>query len=544
MSNASVSESEGYISGRMPEASLESRGAKRWSAGLALLALLLFLGIALYGAVGLRGSDQYWYAGDVRMLNATGRGVTNAIYPGAMLGPRHYSPADLPPFVHNQPATYAVALLGRIVDPYRAWLLSNLALTLGTAALLLALGRRIVPPPFPALTTALFLVFPFTVWLAINALSDMQIAFGGVAFALGVQTMSERRAGWGLLVAASSAAFLYWSRESFVLLLPALAMFAFVQWRRKALSPLIGIAAIATLTVVFAARASVLPGYPHAGLGTALMALTPSSPKGNMHPYYSYAPQAIDPPAVALRIVRELGVSLVPNGLTELATETLVLVVAAIALWGLRRDRETAPLRFVIGTYFAIYFLTAIAFQSHNRYLYVLTPLVMLLAARGLARRSSDAPLARRLAPALGVGALLVPLSFATAREYRVQALRERPMTARLTADLAREEPPGRPLGAIAIVGTFSQQVTYAVAPRNVIAIDGAYMTPEQGARLVTEWGARLFLIPHDGRDAAPGHAYAAAVAARLGARLVPAPIPSVPTQRVTLEAWMLRPGP
>lgn len=518
--------------------------AGRISWALALGALVVFFALLAFGAVGLNGSDQYWYAGDLRMLERAGRPVTNAVYPSALLGPFGATPEKLPPFVHNQPATYFVALVDRITDPYTAWVATNVALALATAGLVFLLGRRLLPPPFPVLSASLFLVFPFTIWLSLNALSDMSIAFGGIALAYGVYLAAKERGDRGLFAAALSAAFLYWSRESFVLLVPAFAAFAFVLWRRKTVSA--WSAGIATILLVgtCAARSPILPGYPHAGIGAALMALTPSSPRGNMHAYFASGPQSVDPSAVAVRIAQQIGVSLLPNSVNELVTETLVLIVMAIVFFALRRDRETWPLRFVAATFLAIYFLTAIVFQSHNRYLYVLTPIVALLVARVLARGAPEgeeerSSLVRRLTPGVLALAVFLPLSFLTAWSYRARALEAVPMTRQLARDLRRDAPEG----GIALIGTYSQQVAYAVLPRNVIALDGGYMSVEQGAPLLSQWDVRLILLQTfdgDPAQARSGHAFARALADRIGARLVRAPIPRVTTQRQPLEVWRL----
>ena len=52
---------------------------QRSAAFLALTVVLMFLGLAWFGASGVRGSDQYWYVADVESL-IDGRGVqTNEI---------------------------------------------------------------------------------------------------------------------------------------------------------------------------------------------------------------------------------------------------------------------------------------------------------------------------------------------------------------------------------------------------------------------------------------------------------------------------------
>lgn len=140
---------------------------------MALTALIaLFFVVLLICSPSVRGSDQYWYVGDIERV-VTGDGVyrTNSVFPASM--PEDVS--ELPrPWVQNKPVSYVVLLLTYITqNGHVAWLVFN-TLCLFAAAFLTGRILRLASSNL-VLFSAVFMFFPFNFYLATQALPEIFI---------------------------------------------------------------------------------------------------------------------------------------------------------------------------------------------------------------------------------------------------------------------------------------------------------------------------------------------------------------------------------
>lgn len=465
---------------------------RRGSALLFGATLVVFSFNIVFAGIGLRGTDQYWYAADLDMTKATGRAVTNALYPTATLGAPAVSADDLPTRIHNLPATYlAGAFFDVVGDDYRAWLILNALLTFATAAGIYVVVKR-MGWAMPLLAASLFMAFPLTVWLSLNALAEMSLAFA-MALLLYGSALAVR--GWsatGLYLAGASVVLLYYTRESFVLMAPAFVVFTVWLVKQRRVRLVVAGAPLMLTLVLCALKAQLLPAYPTSGLSSLLMSGTPSGGE-QMGAYYSVDGVPFAFGEFAHKAWSGLLAAVIP-GPVEFATELPVLVLMVVAFWKLRGDADSAVFRFWGAVTLGIYLLTAVVFQAQNRYIFTLIPFACLFAVRLAAR--SPVRLGRRYrVPAFSLLVLaVVAFTFVSAfmaQQYRADARRATAQTSALASDL-RAYPSGSVLRVDG--GTELLQVTYAAAPRAVLAISRKFNSEADTARLIEAWDARVFL--------------------------------------------------
>lgn len=457
-----------------------------------MLALTVFGGALAWAAKGLRGSDQYWYAAD--LINAGPIGdASNHLYPSFSLPAVAADAHDLPPRIHGVPVTWAAeALFNLGASDYHAWVIVNTLLALGTAALcywaatMLGLGRVAAWAP------ALFLSFPLTTWLTLNALAEMSVAFFASLLLVGVVAAERTGARWGLLMGAVASGLLFWTRENFVLIIICFLIYCAWLHRRQGW-PFPPVALAGTVAAAFViTRSFVFPKYPTGGLEAALMVSAPGT-QGNMDLYYGPVDFQLGP--FLDKLVSGALSALVPSGAVEMVTELpLVLGVAGatIMLW---KSVDTRVLLVWLVVMSGAYVATCMLYQAQNRYIYVLAPitsvavaLVLGSAARVRSRRSATwVPAACALA-VLG----FVAGSALMAHQYRAGSVEETRSIAALQDSLATTQ------GALLSTGNSAAtiSVAYAAAPRAVLVADPALNTAEEVALLLAHWSPRVVVGP------------------------------------------------
>lgn len=454
-------------------------------------ALLVFAGAVAWAGRGLRGTDQYWYAAD--LVNADTLGAaSNQLYPSFSLSGAA-GVGDLPPRIHNVPASWVAEGLFQLgASDYQAWLILNAVLALGTAtacfvtARTLGLGRAAVWAP------ALFLAFPLTSWLTLNALAEMSIAFLASLLMVGLVTADRSGSRWGLLLAAVSSGLLFWTRENFVLAVGVFVVFcAWLRVRRHwPLRPLV-LCTIGALGFLLT-RSVVFDAYPTAGLKAALMATAPGTSRP-MGLYYGPVEFHLGP--FVEKLVSGAVSSVIPSEVVELVTESSLIVgalIASILAWRRHGNRTLVALLVAM---LGVYVATCMLYQSQNRYLYVVAP----IAAVAIALAVQSMPTGRPRIPAIvgwvvcGIAVVgLLGGSLLMAREYRNSASAETQAVATIRDTLSTTEGPLLATGSNAAVITTS----YSVAPRVVLVADSAINSTAEVATLLDRWGARALLGP------------------------------------------------
>ena len=513
---------------------------------LAAISLILFLGNVVFGSVGLRGSDQYWYAGDLRMTRITGHAVTNAIYPSVTELSAHTSTSGLPVRIHNLPVTFLASLVHQAgASDYLAWVYVNVLI-----ALLIAVGVNVVARSqrYSAayIAPVLFLSFPLTLWLSINALADMSLALGSCLLMLGATLVSKtvrgegRKVSIGLLIIALGSLLMFYTRDNYVLLFPAFALFTFwvcrlhkERWLWAA--PILGITAF--LAVL---KPLLLPQYPVSGRLLALLMVGTPSDGGGMTQYYRRDAGPFSPSEFTTKAMTGLRDALLPQGVSELITESSIIVIVIVALLVFRKDRSTQVLRFWMAVVGAIYLITAAGFASQNRYIFTLVPFVAVFGAGLWDRIGSVTP--RVLANGLRLGAVAflivcVSGSFLAARTYRMEAPTEVAQISRLITRLA-----GEPSGSVLAVVQTSMllPLTYAAVPRPVLAMNPRINSSAEAALLIKTWKVRVLVGAND----TDLQYFLSAVDLAYGGQAKLITQPSLETPGGTIKMWSIETGP
>lgn len=493
---------------------------------LIVLVLAFFILLVLFGAVGLRGTDQYWYVGDLSMHTDQGRYVSNLLYPSYSLG----NGTALPGPIHHVPTVYLAQLwVGLGVSPYVSWVITNLVAMVVSAALIFATSRLLQLGSSSMVPSALFICFPLTYWQTVNALADMALAMGTAGVLFGSVWAANRKSRLGLVVSALSVAFLVWSRDDFALVIVAFLGFCIWLTRSRGWSWRF-VALVAAGSVVLAPlKALALPKHPSNGLRGAL------SSQESMDFYYSL-------PAFSVQsFVEKAATGLVgaffPSSATELFTELPILLATGFGLWVTRRHSQYGVVRFWTSVLFITYVAACVLFQAQNRYILPLVPATSVLFVAGLRVWVEGHPVTRRTTVGLRAALVLTVLLFTAmssmmARHYRAEAISSDAQVDDLAHDLATQTS-----GPLLAIGGSAEIIplSHAVLPRTVLAVDPGVNRPESAAELISQWRVLYVLGSEDDLD----YVRTAAREARPGAEVQSRGL--VHTPGGDLELWSIK---
>jgi hypothetical protein len=480
------------------------------------------------------------------MSEITGMPVTNAIYPTATELNTNVSFIGLPPRIHNLPVTHLADLAHQAgASDYLAWVYVNFLF-----ALIIAVGVYFVARghgySYAYIAPAIFLSFPLTLWLSINALADMSIALGSCLLMLGATVVSgavrnERgRFAVGLLITAGGSLLMFYTRDNYVLLFPALILFTFWLCRSHgkrwlSAAPILGITAL-----LAALKHVILPQYPNAGLLSMLMAGLPSDKEG-MSLYYHLGHVQFSVSEFIFKGINGLKEAVLPSGPSELITELPVIVLVIVALFVFHKDRNSRILRFWMFVVLSIYLGTAATFQSQNRYIFALIPFVAVFGV-GLWDRTihlGTVPVGLtnllRLTM-LCLWIICVSGSFFMAHTYRIDATADTVQTSRLIAGFAAE-----PSGSVLAVAETSTllPLTYAAVPRPVLAVNPQINSTAEAARLIATWKIRVLV----GASDTDYQYFSQAVDLAFGGRARLISQPSYETPGGAIKLWLIESG-
>lgn len=453
-----------------------------------LLVLPYFLLLVLFGAVGLRGTDQYWYVGDLSMYTDQGRYVSNLLYPSYSLS----NGTALPAPIHHVPMVYVAQLwVGLGVSPYASWVITNVVAMVVCAILILQTSRMLQLGRYVALPAALFALFPLTYWQTVNALADMALATGAAGLLLGSVWATTHKSRVGLAVAALSVVFLVWSRDDFVMVLLAFLGFCIWLTRSRGWSwRFVTLVAMGTLALA-PLKALALPKHPSNGVRGAL------SSQESMDFYYGLPEFSVQ--SFAEKTANGLAGAFLPSGATELFTELPVLLAMGFGLWVTRRHSEYAIVRFWTAVFFVTYVAACMLFQAQNRYILPLVPATSVIFVAGVRVWIEGRPATRNTRWGARIslvvtGVLFIALSTVMARHYRAEAI----TSAHQVDDLARDLT-ARTSGPLLAIGGSAEIIplSHAVLPRTVLVVDPDVNRPESAAELISKWGV-LYVLGSD----------------------------------------------
>lgn len=178
------------------QSSLESR---LLAVGYAAV-VAIFLSVVWYACTGPRGSDQFWYLGDILTLLEHRPAVTNTVYPGPLI--RGLTTVKDFAFIHNTLILYAVLPLARVLGAYAGWILLDTVLALGVATTLAVVLNQVASKGTALVGFALFLLTPLTIWQTCNVLQEMGYCAATTLVAV-LYVYSDRGLGWWIAIFAT-----------------------------------------------------------------------------------------------------------------------------------------------------------------------------------------------------------------------------------------------------------------------------------------------------------------------------------------------------
>lgn len=194
------------------------------------LLFLAFCALLCFFSPNVRGSDQYWYVGDVeRVVLQDGLFKSNSVFPESL-------PADindLPrPWVQNKPATYLVLPFALITKSgHIAWLIFN-AICLYAAAFFTGRVLRIANNKM-LLFIAVFVFFPVNFYLASQALPEIFVL--ALVAAIHYLLLSGKISYPKIILLGVIVAFLTCQRSNYMLLLLIVPMIFYVISKKHVL---------------------------------------------------------------------------------------------------------------------------------------------------------------------------------------------------------------------------------------------------------------------------------------------------------------------
>lgn len=140
-------------------------------ASLLVILSLVSLAIIIYGAAGVRGTDQYWYIADVARLVANEPLVTNNYFPGVML--RTSEIPEVNYIMHNSPMLHIVGFFSAPGNEYSVWIAVNTVFHYLIALCIYLCSQKFTNAKLASIVTALYLISPIAIWQTINPLLEM-----------------------------------------------------------------------------------------------------------------------------------------------------------------------------------------------------------------------------------------------------------------------------------------------------------------------------------------------------------------------------------
>lgn len=477
-------------------------GGRRLDLIIGIATCLVYVGMALYCGVGVLGADPYWYAGDLSMLKLTGVAETNAILPSTIFD-SSISPGHLPHWVHNAPFTHIVSWVARgHGTSYFALLTANIVFALATAILIFLIAR-LAGIRRPVAAAVLFLIFPLTTFFTLSTYSEIFLGFAAALTVLGGQLAKGRTHGTralgtcGLGICAAGVVLLYFSRDNFVLAVPAFLLFSTLATRdagghfhlRRALP-----FQVATVAAV-ACKGWLFPAYPNAGIAALLMADTSRNPS-NMTAFHSTHDVLFHPGSFLEKFGTGVFKAVVPASFVELIVETSVIVAIVLGVTILRRESAWWALRYWGFTFLGIYVATEAAYTTQNRYIYTVVPLACVFAIALCERSVGDGHTSRwrrQLPKVFGLSAvtLLTTFSVLIALGYRSMGLTTNDQIRVISSQVATTG--ASPIMVIAD-NERKMPITYAALPRPVISIDREVNSVADTRDLIKIWKPGVFV--------------------------------------------------
>lgn len=152
--------------------SVQAKSATRLQLALVLLVAITSVFIIVYGAAGVRGTDQYWYLSDTNTLAQNKLPTTNIYYPGNMLRAGSMAATEPNYIMHNGPLLHLISWGSEAIGAYKAWIGANITSHLLVALSIWLIAMHYTTGSVSLAVTALYLVSPIAIWQSINMLQE------------------------------------------------------------------------------------------------------------------------------------------------------------------------------------------------------------------------------------------------------------------------------------------------------------------------------------------------------------------------------------
>lgn len=401
--------------------SLNTRKLGRLNLLIWIIVIVFYICISLYGASGLRGTDDYWYVADVESL-ITGNGpYSNNVYPVSIIN----EDASLPrPFVHNTLNVYLAAVPALIFGAYRGWIVLNILSGLITSYIIYRIVIKFTKPGWAALMACTYLLLPVTLIQTVKPMAEASIA-PLVALLLFVYTLdSNKFSKWAAL--QFIAGLLLFCRPSF---LPLILIIPFVylvkNWNLK-FKVAAGIIGLFLIGVSFMGFNRILfePNVSYSNLKIVNSGVPNKS--DNMNIFLNLYPEAITVHNTINNLKAKASEGLRIQYLSGKAQMiryylpfNLAGLVAVVMLF-ISKKQKVRELAMAAIFFYLLHLLTVVVFQNQERYMLVAMP--PMLAALGVAisglgefTRSRRGILIVFIILVLG----FIPLNYSFAKDYR-----------------------------------------------------------------------------------------------------------------------------
>jgi hypothetical protein len=363
---------------------------------LLVLLIPVYIILAIFFSPIPRGSDQYWYVGNVnRVIHMDGKYKTNNIFPAGL----PESDKELPrPWVQNRPVVYIVTAFAFLIgDAHRTWVILNILFLLLSVFLVFKIIRRDRDQnsKLTSLLIGVLLLFPLNFYLVMQAYPDIFNEL--LVTALAILLLSN--ASWNAKAIGSAVltGLLIYQRDNFLLLLFLLPFYFFFYENKDRRLASCAIFIVLTLFLYYI-KPMIFPLHTTKPL-SILSIITEVRPgRLNMVNYlYPDLPQKSLAEAFKIlssKALAALSKQFAITGRDALFNYIINLFLILYVLVLAKYKKSTISQRKVIflgGCFIVLYFITIILFENQYRFASVLIPFLLLSTYRYLATHGKKA---------------------------------------------------------------------------------------------------------------------------------------------------------
>ena len=405
----------------------------------ALFCILLFVVLVSRGTIGLRGSDQYWYTGEVEDILRGHINQANVVFPFHAV--RNLVP---PPFNHHTLVHYMVLPFAKVLGAYGGWIVFNVLSTILSACLLAMLVYRVRGQRAALFALVIGLFMPLTFWVTSQPYLETSLSVYAVLGLFLYISMENSLKKWLLLLGLF--VFAYCCRMSFLPMLLAVPVGYLLHAGRLRLSTVL------TTIVMFAVIAGSIATYRHVfqpdpalTLSRYLNSKVPGY-SDNSHLLYSTGEMHIEPWMVWRKMLAGIKEQFVVKPIQAQLFYLPFNIMALLSLLFCFTARKGAEQRAALGivAIFALHFITVCLRGNELRFLMIANPAVLLGSCMYLGRfpklwngRVFNVGLPLIL---LALVAANVPLVLSLRRDVAVDLERKTALAATFDAAVAQDE--------------------------------------------------------------------------------------------------------